>query len=807
MKKTILFLIFIFVLQAINSQVIQGIITDEATGSPIAGATILVNEVNKGTVSMPDGSYQLKLNNGGTYELICSFIGYALMKKQVTTVSSNIEVNFVLKPDCKKIDEIIILGEITGPVKRIGDALYTGSALTSKGILLLGASANNSVYNTLDIMPGISVETQDAYGLSDKSVRIRGIKSSFSGMTIEGFPNYGIMPIGARDDIYDMENMQSVSVYKGATPSDLGTATGSKGGAVELQYKQPSDSISVTIKQSYGTSNYLRSFARIDMGKLKTGTNAFFSSSYTEAGKWKGVGKLGPRHNFSMGISQSIHKNINIELYGNYNTISRHNFKKLTYNEALDIKNSFYNVYSGNLTGIPEKDLNYYDYNKGNYTNSDLMGILNYNMSKNLKTVIKAYASKENANYSLTGKKGPNCLKFDRGRDIKRMGIIPELRSTFSTINYTIGYWFEVSDNNALVYNSRIIENGLKPIGYTYYTVYEKKGKIHSPYVKIAYSVKNFNVQAGLKYFYYSDPESNRYTSVSPTEISANPDPDLHSKTMEHDALLPSLGLGYEFSKHIHAYMNYGKNYMRPYCYMPVISLYVNNMETFNKNGMNLQGIFDTWEMETSDNIDLGIRFSSEILSASASVFYAKHHNVLASAYDPGIEIDYYQNIGELTASGVEMECYFRPIQHLMLLANPALNSMTYDKDLIRSNETIPIKGNQSPATPKFSLKSGLFYTVNDLDISIMLKHTGERYGDATNIEKIDAYTLVDMGIKYLANDILFFKKLQFGIEVKNLFNIKYVGAIDVSDDSNQGSAAYYSGIPRNFVGTVSLMF
>jgi iron complex outermembrane receptor protein len=807
MKKIVFIVCFIFFLQALKSQVIQGIIIDAVTGSPLAGANIIVKQENKGTVSVSDGSYQLTINNPGTYEIICSFIGYITIKKHVTISDSLVEVNFKLKPDIKKIDEIIIQGEITGPVKRTGDALYTGTALTSKGISLLGASANNSVYITLDIMPGIAVEAQDAYGLADKTVRIRGIKSNFSGMTIEGFPNYGIMPIGARDDIYDMENMQSVAVYKGATPSDLGTATGSKGGAIELQYKLPSDSFSVTIKQSAGTSNYFHSFARVDMGKLKTGSNAFASYSFTVADKWKGYGKLGPRHNISMGITQSIHKKINIELYGNYNAISRHSFKDLTYDEALDIENTFYDAYSENLTGIPEEDLNYYDYNKGNYTNSDLMGIFNYDISKNVKFVTKTYTSKENANYSLTGKKGPNVFMFNRERDINRMGLIPEIRGTATNTKYTIGYWFETSDNNALVYNSRIVEEGLNPVGYTYYTVNEKWGKIHSPYIKIAYTIKKFNIQAGLKYFYYSDPESERYTSVSPTEFSADPDPDLHTQTMEHEALLPSLGLGYDFSERLQAYINYGKNYMRPYCYMPVISLYVNNMEAFNENGMNLQGIFDTWEMETSDNIDLGIRYASKLLSASASVFYAKHHNVLASAYDPGVGLDYYQNIGELTASGAEMECYFRPLQHIMFFINPAYNSMTYNKNLVRGNEIIAIKGNQAPATPKISLKSGLFYSVNDFDISIMLKHVGKRYGDATNIEKIDPYTLADMGIKYFVNDLLFIKKIQIGIEVKNLFNTKYVGAINVSDDSNQGNAAYYAGISRNIVGSVSLMF
>ncbi|MGM0573811.1 MAG: TonB-dependent receptor plug domain-containing protein, partial [Bacteroidota bacterium] len=168
--------------------------------------------------------------------------------------------NFELTQVRNQIGEVVIQGGITGPVRRAGDALFTGSAITREGISLMGISANNSVYNSLDIMPGITIEGNDAYGLSDKTVRIRGIRSTFSGMTIEGFPNYGIMPIGARDDIYDMENINSVSVYKGAAPADLGTATGSKGGVIELKYKRPADTLKVNLQHTAGSSAYLRSF-------------------------------------------------------------------------------------------------------------------------------------------------------------------------------------------------------------------------------------------------------------------------------------------------------------------------------------------------------------------------------------------------------------------------------------------------------------------------------------------------------------------------------------------------------------------
>jgi len=794
-----------------QSQVIQGKITDAATGTALPGANIIINIENKGTISASDGTYQFTVPEPGKYTLSCSFIGYITVEKSVIVSDSAARVNFELDENQKQLEEVIVHGEITGPVKRTGDALYTGSAITSKGISLMGASASSSVYNALDIIPGISVEGQDAYGLSEKSVIIRSINSKFSGMTIEGFPNYGIMPIGSRDDIYDMENMQSVAVFKGATPADLGTATGSKGGTIELQYKRPSDIFTVNVKESAGSNNYFRSFARIDMGKLKTGTNAFVSGSITTADKWKGYGKLGPRYNVAIGITQIINKKLNVELFGNYNTINRHAFKKLIYTEASDIENSFNNDFNETLTGNPTEDLNYYDYNKGLYTNRDFMGIINYNITKTAKITLKTYYSNEDADYDETIKKGTNNFVNKKIRDIKRMGLIPELSGSIMNIHYTMGYWFESSDNNANVYNSRIVDNGLNPVGYSFYTVNKNLGKIHSPYLKLALTKDKFNIQAGLKYFYYEEPESDRYTSLSPTELSLNPDADLHTKAMKYNALLPTMGIGYNFSNSMQAYINYGRNYMRPYMYVPIISLYVSNKQAFIDNNMNLQDIFDSWTMETSDNVDLGVHYSTEKLTLSPSVFYAKHHNELASAYDSKVQLDYYQNIGELTAYGFDLECYIRPVQSLIIFINPAFNSMSYDNNLIRKSgavaDTISIRGSQSPAVPKISLKSGIFYSVKNFDFSLFVKHTGERFGDATNKEKIDAYTLADMGIKYSRNNVLFIKNFQAGIEIKNLFDTKYVGSINSSDDSNQGSATYFAGIPLSIIGSITITF
>ncbi|MFW6202671.1 MAG: TonB-dependent receptor domain-containing protein, partial [Marinilabilia sp.] len=220
-----------------------------------------------------------------------------------------------------------------------------------------------------------------------------------------------------------------------------------------------------------------------------------------------------------------------------------------------------------------------------------------------------------------------------------------------------------------------------------------------------------------------------------------------------------------------------------------------------------LQHIFDDWTMETSDNIDLGLRYNSEMAVIAPSFFYARHYDVLASVYDPEIEIDYYQNAGELTAYGADVEIYLNPLETLTLLFNPAWNKMTYNQDMVQGDETIAIEGNQAPATPEFSFKTGAIFSMRGWETSLRVKHNGKRYGDATNKEEIDGYTVTDLSVSYNKDPFNILKSFEASLEIKNLFDTKYVGAINAQDDARQGNTSYYAGSPRSIIGTVAVKF
>jgi len=708
---------------------------------------------------------------------------------------------------------ITVQDQLILPTRQAGDSLYTGSSVTKKGLELLGTPAETSIYNTLSILPGTNVESLDPYGLSHSYTRVRGLKDRYIGMTVEGVPNYGIMSIGAREHIYDTQNIKSVSLYKGASPADLGTGSGNRGGAIELELRRPEEKIGVELNQSLGSDDFMRTFLRVDSGKLPTKTKFFASYSYSKADKWKGEGELGPRDHVTLGLSQKFGDKVNCDIFFNFNEIERHSFQSLTYDEARDIDNYYDKSFIPELTSDPNKNKDYYDYNREKFINRDLMAIIDVAVSENTKLSLKPYYSSEDA--STKGKAqfmmGSETIPgiVDKTKDLERYGIIPELSLDFSTYKITAGYWFELHNLEKYMEKYVTISSGLQYKGYSYYAKNDGDGEIHSPYAKISGELDKFKFQAGLKYFYYEEPASTGYTT-NKTTLQLTENSDISLKAVDYDEFLPTAGIGYEFNKNSEMYLNYGRNYMRPYAYVPVTTNYTKYRLAFKAANMTLQDIMDKWEMETSDNFDISFRYHRKNFSIAPVAFYSKHHDLLVAIDDPNVinngkPVSYHQNVGDATSYGFELETSFCPSKNLIVYFNPSYTDMSFDDNFETKGSVLKIKGNQLPDTPNWIIKSGLIYTISDFEISPIVRWVDKRYGDAANKEEVDDYIIVDLGIKYSKEDFWWLRHASIGLEVKNLFDEKYVGAIYASDTAT--SVDYYAGSPFTVICSISGKF
>lgn len=110
-------LIFFFSLSVIpagaqsQTQTISGIITDEASKSPIAGATVsLLNQPTIGTVSEVDGRFRLNGVPIGRQSLRVSFLGYEqrIIPDIIVTAGKEVQLNLTLQENINELSEVNI---------------------------------------------------------------------------------------------------------------------------------------------------------------------------------------------------------------------------------------------------------------------------------------------------------------------------------------------------------------------------------------------------------------------------------------------------------------------------------------------------------------------------------------------------------------------------------------------------------------------------------------------------------------------------------------------------------------------------
>ncbi|MDD5117430.1 MAG: TonB-dependent receptor plug domain-containing protein, partial [Sulfuricurvum sp.] len=173
------------------------------------------------------------------------------------------------------------------------DNAKSTNTLSKKALNTIGGPAQTNYYKAIDILPGVNVQTSDALGISNgQNIKIRGKSAFHIGRTVEDLPLTGIVGTNGMGggELFDMENVSELNVYKGAIASDKGFSLSTSTGVVNANLLSPSDNLGFSIKQSFGTDNFRRTFGRVDSGKLSTDSSFFLSYSDTAGDKWKGEG-------------------------------------------------------------------------------------------------------------------------------------------------------------------------------------------------------------------------------------------------------------------------------------------------------------------------------------------------------------------------------------------------------------------------------------------------------------------------------------------------------------------------------------
>lgn len=169
--------------------------------------------------------------------------------------------------------EIIVTGTRSG-VQEVGgisspDSAKAKAVLTQENIAR--QNPGQTILDTINQIPSVSFQNNDAYGSSGGTLNIRGFSSDRVSLTFDGVPlnDSGNYAIYSNQQI-DPELIEQVNVNLGTTDVDSPTASAA-GGTVNYRTKKPDRDFGAMLSGSAGEYDFMRIFGKIETGDLTPG--------------------------------------------------------------------------------------------------------------------------------------------------------------------------------------------------------------------------------------------------------------------------------------------------------------------------------------------------------------------------------------------------------------------------------------------------------------------------------------------------------------------------------------------------------
>lgn len=253
------------------AQTIKGKVTDAATGEPLAGATVSIDDTKISAVVNLDGSYTLKNIPAGVYEIKVKYSGYEKAKeKDVAVKAGEIKLlNFQLKTELKELGGITVIASKNAETDKNARGLEHRSdmvqnILSQKAIEL---SPDVTVANSLQRISGISIEKSSSG--EGRYAIIRGMDQRYNNTLVNGVKipspddKYRYVPM----DLFPSDLLERLEVIKSLTPSMEGDAIG---GTMNLVMKNAPDKFKLNINAAGGFTGLFsdRPFMSFNKGSI-----------------------------------------------------------------------------------------------------------------------------------------------------------------------------------------------------------------------------------------------------------------------------------------------------------------------------------------------------------------------------------------------------------------------------------------------------------------------------------------------------------------------------------------------------------
>jgi iron complex outermembrane receptor protein len=786
-----------------------------------------------------------------------------------------------------EVDSVVVTA--TGARAVAGQIVETlpKSRASVDAAFLATQSTGQNVFQSLNLLPGVSFTNNDPYGSSGGNLRLRGFDGARVSVTFDGVPlndtgNYAVYP----NQQLDAELIDRASVNLGTTDVDSPTASAT-GGTINYITRKPSHEFGGIADASIGEDNYRRGFLMIDSGDVGPfGTRAFVAGSWQKYDKWKGPGSLEKKQVNARIVQDLGDKGDFVSLAVNYNENRNNNIRSLTLADfRANGKNyDFDAVCNPAAVGgvvVPGNCTNYYGRQVNPSNTGSVRGSALFHLTDNIRLTVDP-----SFQYTLAdgGSQLATVAETD-GRVRGANGAAKDLNGDGDATDTVAFFAPSVTNTRRYTVTSSLIwdlnEDHRIRVAYTgdygrhrqtgEYTTLEADGDTTNVFggkeghgakvltsdgsflrARDRFSIAQLN-QAAAEYrgkfmdsrltvnlgvrapffkrelnnYCYTQNATNLTTVVSgftvlcttQAPVVTNTDGTVQfaagtaanlryikpwSATVKYDKVLPNAGATYDLGGGSSIYASYAEGFSSP----RTDNLYTATLV----NGVGTPA--DT-RPETTKTYDLGYRFSSPTVMATAALWKTDYKNRIVQAYDPDLNISIDRNVGAVKAYGLDTQAAWAVAEYLTVTGSFSYNKSEIQEDLVNGTGTgnvLPLSGKQVVETPKYTFGGRVDWDVTEaLHLGVQGKYTGDRFSTDVNDEVAPHYTVWDMSLQY---DLPFAKKTYAQLNVNNLFNETYFGSISsrtnaqaITGVTGTGAPTYYIGSPRTVQFTLRTEF
>ncbi|MBB5747139.1 TonB-dependent receptor [Brevundimonas variabilis] len=301
------------------------------------------------------------------------------------------------------------------------------------------------------------------------------------------------------------------------------------------------------------------------------------------------------------------------------------------------------------------------------------------------------------------------------------------------------------------------------------------------------------------------------------------------SQDFEYDDVLPNITVGYDFGDN-----NLFASYSEQIAVPRTDNLYnVNRIASTTA----IPIAFNPVQPEITKNYEVGYRYTSSTVIASASAFFNQYSNRVVSTLDNDPTSETFntfidRNIGEVESQGFEGAVTWSLADNISLYASATYLDAVLQEDQIVGSFTCPAAGITNPATAGFGCtpnqRSPLiiqtkgkqvvetpewqatfradWQPTDQLSLGLQAKWVDERFTTDVNDEVVPAYTVVDFDARYDLTNTFGIRDAYVQFNVSNLLDEEYPinissgnNALTIADVNPNAGINPRAGQPRTF--------